>query len=402
MSTTPRTDAIDKSLKGASDAQRIGVWRRNYIQLETELTTLTARLAEVERERDEALFKATANPLLNDLTVDLMWHHKSERDTLAADNERLREWIDKTGFYCAGTDCQPIADSAIKILGAWKRTETPVPASGNEHSMNIKPCDICGKTKPVNLRQTFLVCDDCTSAPVNNKPTPDTDAATHDDWSGGAEATEPEVSRKIELERNAALRDRAELKRRVEELEKERDVALAQVYSSERLLDHVGVKDRDSADEQPWSLSDRISHLIFECDKLKREGDAGNKALAYIKDRVRCDVDFDADDIVRIIEERIGRYSQSVEWFYSAAANEELGDLRAELATLKAEIVRKNTALEAALHRLEWAIRFLESNGDIEKLPWYDAKEWLKVAREHYAFGVAALSPTAPKEDGKV
>lgn len=50
---TPRRDAIDKSLKGANDSQRIGVWRMNFKQVETELATITAMEKAACAQRDE-------------------------------------------------------------------------------------------------------------------------------------------------------------------------------------------------------------------------------------------------------------------------------------------------------------------------------------------------------------
>lgn len=57
-------------------------------------------------------------------------------------------------------------------------------------------------------------------------------------------------------------------------------------------------------------------------------------------------------------------------------------------------------ALQPVCHRLEWAIQFLAADGDIEKMQWYDAKEWLPVAREQLEFALTAIATaTRAKED---
>lgn len=75
-------------------------------------------------------------------------------------------------------------------------------------------------------------------------PTPITDAATHDDWSDGAEAVEPEVSRTLECslvqmtaERDAALRSSALSKNGAIKMTSERDAALASNKALREALD---------------------------------------------------------------------------------------------------------------------------------------------------------------------
>ncbi len=51
---------------------------------------VSAELESVKKERDMAVIEKLAAPEIDKMTVDLMWHHKSEADALRATESRLR------------------------------------------------------------------------------------------------------------------------------------------------------------------------------------------------------------------------------------------------------------------------------------------------------------------------
>jgi len=73
-------------------------------------------------------------------------------------------------------------------------------------------------------------------------------------------------------------------------------------------------------------IGQEIDALKAESADLRRRLEASNKALAFIKDRITSSDDFDSDEIVKVIEDCIGRYSQSIEWFASKMLQEDLAD----------------------------------------------------------------------------
>lgn len=87
-----------------------------------------------------------------------------------------------------------------------------------EHKSETPKCLHCDKTLDVKAPPAETVCENCGAHGVIKKSdTPETDAATHSDWSGGAEATEPDFARKLERERDQARRDLGDTKAELRE-----------------------------------------------------------------------------------------------------------------------------------------------------------------------------------------
>lgn len=61
-----------------------------------------------------------------------------------------------------------------------------------------------------------------------------------------------------------------------------------------------------------------------ERDTLRQQLTGSDKALAAVKDRITASDDFDAEEVVRIIDGHVGRYSQGAEWLASKALQEEV------------------------------------------------------------------------------
>jgi hypothetical protein len=98
-------------------------------------------------------------------------------------------------------------------------------------------------------------------------PTPRTDAATHDDWSGGAEAVEVDVCKSLERELSEALRERDEARE------------LAEFFDSNW---RIAERNREAANLSVNSALAKLAKCRKALQLIANEG-AGSKILAKTK-----------------------------------------------------------------------------------------------------------------------
>lgn len=173
---------------------------------------------------------------------------------------------------------------------------------------------------------------------------------------GLTEANEENSVRKESLDRmGRELQDQFEelaaARREVNEVKAQAFRLLAHEGKANRL--YTNLRNGNIPPEDGTGLIDEVRTIMTQRDTLRREVEelkvevsTSNKALAYIKDAVRADEDFDADEIVKVIEDRVGRYSMSLEWLASKALQEEVHECRDQVAAARREADLQKTDFE--------------------------------------------------------
>ncbi len=126
---------------------------------------------------------------------------------------------------------------------------------------------------------------------------------------------------------------------------------------------------------------------------VRAERDQYVSALTSIKDRVRSDEDFSADEIVEFIDKRVGKYSQGIDWIREQVIKE----VNAENVELRARIAE----LEADGKRLAYALDFPnEFAALIVPMRWTPHKDF-NYAMWRAAIDATLAAQTAPTKRGE-
>ena len=179
--------------------------------------------------------------------------------------------------------------------------------------------------------------------------------------------------------------DRDRLQARVAEIQ-------ADLHSTERLLDHCSIKDRDSQDEQPWSLSDRISHLLHSLAQVEKErgnalNDTSFKTVLHQRDMAQKDRDRLQARVVELEKARDGILRGNSE-LVDRMESERLARQRAEseLAALKEESSKSVGIVGCCV-----AIGSKDGIDGTERVTIMTTKAEIIRAQEHYGSGFYLL-----------